>query len=346
MNFIAILGFLGTIVGIIMLIPTILKKQKKRQPLIVIVSSFIVFIVATALSPVAEPSIYLNASKVKTNDEGVALIEGKLDDVTTLTANGEEISFTNSHFSYEATLKDKNNEKIIFVVKNGDKEKSIVAEISPSKEFLASLEEGQKEQENAIEAETALALAEKEPTQKNYDEAATRIQALSKEQQKTYSSRLKAVSQKIADEQKQQKAIASAQEAVSKAEQEPTNENYQQATTAIKALEKSDAALSNRVAKVKEAIDTQEKQQAAAEKKAEEERLAQEQAQAAQVAAAEAAAQQEAQQAANQSASGETVLVTATGSKYHTHKCGNGTYTPATLEEAQARGLTPCEKCY
>ncbi|WP_115751962.1 hypothetical protein [Listeria kieliensis] len=42
----------------------------------------------------------------------------------------------------------------------------------------------------------------------------------------------------------------------------------------------------------------------------------------------------------------QQVLVTATGSKYHNHKCGNGTYYPATLSEAKARGLTPCSKCY
>ena len=42
----------------------------------------------------------------------------------------------------------------------------------------------------------------------------------------------------------------------------------------------------------------------------------------------------------------QTVLITRTGSKYHTHKCGNGTYYEAPLDEALARGLTPCEKCY
>ena len=45
-------------------------------------------------------------------------------------------------------------------------------------------------------------------------------------------------------------------------------------------------------------------------------------------------------------ANSQTVLVPRTGSKYHTHKCGNGTYYEATLDEALARGLTPCEKCY
>lgn len=41
-----------------------------------------------------------------------------------------------------------------------------------------------------------------------------------------------------------------------------------------------------------------------------------------------------------------TVMITRTGSKYHTHKCGNGTYFPATLSEAKSYGLTPCKKCF
>ncbi len=40
------------------------------------------------------------------------------------------------------------------------------------------------------------------------------------------------------------------------------------------------------------------------------------------------------------------VYVTRTGSKYHTHKCGNGTYYQVTLDQALARGLDPCSKCY
>lgn len=40
------------------------------------------------------------------------------------------------------------------------------------------------------------------------------------------------------------------------------------------------------------------------------------------------------------------VLITRTGKKYHKRACGNGTYFPASLSEAQSRGLTPCAKCY
>lgn len=42
----------------------------------------------------------------------------------------------------------------------------------------------------------------------------------------------------------------------------------------------------------------------------------------------------------------ETVYITATGAKYHTHQCGNGNYYPASLSTALAKGLTPCQKCY
>lgn len=41
-----------------------------------------------------------------------------------------------------------------------------------------------------------------------------------------------------------------------------------------------------------------------------------------------------------------TVYVTPTGAKYHTHKCGNGTYYAASRSSARARGLTPCRKCF
>ncbi len=43
---------------------------------------------------------------------------------------------------------------------------------------------------------------------------------------------------------------------------------------------------------------------------------------------------------------GNTVYVTKTGKKYHyDSSCNGGTYYPSTLEEAKARGLTPCNKC-
>lgn len=42
----------------------------------------------------------------------------------------------------------------------------------------------------------------------------------------------------------------------------------------------------------------------------------------------------------------QTVYITKTGSKYHSHKCGNGTYYSSTLSEAKSMGLEPCKKCF
>lgn len=44
--------------------------------------------------------------------------------------------------------------------------------------------------------------------------------------------------------------------------------------------------------------------------------------------------------------SGAQVMITSTGSCYHTHKCGNGTYYWVSLDEALSRGLRACKKCY
>lgn len=40
-----------------------------------------------------------------------------------------------------------------------------------------------------------------------------------------------------------------------------------------------------------------------------------------------------------------TVYVTPTGSKYHSYPCGRGSYSPTSLSNALAMGLTPCAKC-
>ncbi len=46
-------------------------------------------------------------------------------------------------------------------------------------------------------------------------------------------------------------------------------------------------------------------------------------------------------------ANAETMCyVTKTGKKYHSYKCGNGTYYQSTLSAAKKRGLTPCSKCW
>ena len=165
-----------------------------------------------------------------------------------------------------------------------------------------------------------------------------------------------------------EKKVTEAESALSQAEANPTKENYATASAAIQALPENKQELTSRLAaidstiKAKEAEEERKKQEEIARQQAEQaqqEAIAQQQAEQARQ---EAIAQQQAEQARQQSAAEQasqqaqaaapeqnneqTVYVTPTGSKYHTHKCGNGTYTPATLSEAQARGLTPCSKCY
>ncbi|HFN2156547.1 TPA: hypothetical protein ACHASL_001737 [Enterococcus faecium] len=188
-----------------------------------------------------------------------------------------------------------------------------------------------------------------------------------------YSSKEQIEKKKEEEKQKAEKAalekkVTEAESALSQAEANPTKENYATASAAIQALPENKQELTSRLAaidstiKAKEAEEERKKQEEIARQQAEQaqqeaiaqqqaeqarqEAIAQQQAeQARQQAAAEQASQQ-AQAAAPEQNNEQTVYVTPTGSKYHTHKCGNGTYTPATLSEAQARGLTPCSKCY
>ena len=165
-----------------------------------------------------------------------------------------------------------------------------------------------------------------------------------------------------------EKKVTEAESALSQAEANPTKENYATASAAIQALPENKQELTSRLAaidstiKAKEAEEERKKQEEIARQQAEQaqqeaiaqqqaeqarqEAIAQQQAEQAQQQAAAEQASQQAQAAAPEQNNEQTVYVTPTGSKYHTHKCGNGTYTPATLSEAQARGLTPCSKCY
>lgn len=52
------------------------------------------------------------------------------------------------------------------------------------------------------------------------------------------------------------------------------------------------------------------------------------------------------QSAQAQNVQGSTVYITKTGKKYHhDSSCNGGTYIASTLDDALARGLTPCQKC-
>ncbi|HBI2077465.1 TPA: hypothetical protein I0H43_RS11285 [Enterococcus faecalis] len=121
--------------------------------------------------------------------------------------------------------------------------------------------------------------------------------------------------------------------AVSKAESNPTRENYNDALTAIQAIPGGNQDLANRLANVDSTIKANEAAQAEAARVAEQQQQAQ-------------VAQEQATTQAQQQNNQETVLITPTGKKYHNHVCGNGNYSPTTIEDAISRGLAPCEKCF
>ena len=230
-------------------------------------------------------------------------------------------------------------------------------EITPSTGYLAHLE-SQAEKERLKLADTALATAEKEPSQDHFDVAFTQIQALSQSYPE--------LEQRLEDVADYLEILGSLEEL----EQEPTREGLVAFQTQVAASPLAKDALTKRVAACEKQVHEQEKntklvaaakaaqekeaQEKAAQEKADEEQrqqeiqAAQEQEQIQQQAQEQQAQEQQAQdqQTTQEAAVGQTVMVTPTGSKYHTHKCGNGNFTPATLEEALARNLTPCSKCF
>ncbi|MHC5228105.1 hypothetical protein ACYSNW_07495 [Enterococcus sp. LJL99] len=382
LNTIVVLAFLGCLSGIGFLIFSFIKKKPKKPVLIGIAVSFVVMIVAIILSPAEAVQLTISETTIETNENGIAQIKGTTNKTSKVTADGDEIENDDGSFVYDVTLKDDESKEITLVANKAGKEITKTVEIKPSKSFVALLKEEEmekKEQKILAEAETALALAEKNPTSKNYDDAATLVESLSKQydemderlatikenipiyvavdlaekeqnRQKLDSAtalvskatlnkealekRLTTVKEKIEAKETAEKQLTSAREAVEKAEQEPNDTNYDQAIAKIKAIPNGNTDLSNRMNTVKQTIDAQKEE---AKRVAEAQKAEQE--------AASAQATADAAAAAEAPVS-EMVLVTPTGKKYHNHRCGNGTYTEATLEAALARGLTPCAKCY
>ena len=78
------------------------------------------------------------------------------------------------------------NAKITFVAEKKDTKVEKSVEVTPSKEFIASITDSEQE---LAKTEKALAYAEKQPSQKNYDEAATLVSSLSQEYEE-YNDRL------------------------------------------------------------------------------------------------------------------------------------------------------------
>ncbi|MTD41883.1 hypothetical protein GIX45_25340 [Erwinia sp. CPCC 100877] len=384
MTLLFLLGFIGLIAGIFLIVKNRRHSLLKKRALLLTGASFLLIVVSAAfIEPT--PKLVFTDDSVETNEKGLAIIKGETNEQSTITVDGEKVKSDGEHFTYKVTLKDDQPKKLTFVASIGSTDKAETIEVKPSKKFISALNKNADKQKILDKAKSALATAENNPTQKNYDEAATLIASLDREQadltkrlaivkenipiyaavalaeekqtkeqfdtasalikkevtlnRTALNKRLTLVQQKITEKETQEKQLSDARQAVEKAEQEPTDEHYSQALAKIKELPNGSSELDKRIKSVKQLLTAQKE---AAKQEAEAQRQAQE----AQKAAEAQAAQEAAESPAATPESGTMVLITQTGKKYHTHKCGNGDYYSATLEEAQRLGLTPCAKCY
>ncbi|WP_265459137.1 hypothetical protein [Enterococcus sp. HY326] len=330
----------------------------------------IVFLALLTGCNAEEAFLTIEKASITTSEAGTATISGETNPDSTVKIDEKTIETDDGSFNHEISLTSLTDKNVVVTIDfNGDELKKEVL-VRPSSTFIETTERA--------DAETVLALAEKNPNQKNYDQAFTLIASLSKEysdiserlaiieehlpiitaieaaetdptrtnltiaQEKleqatlnksALTSRVTSIEENVIKKEEVEKQTADALAAVEKAEQSLNDEDYNQAVTLLAALPTTNTDLTNRIEQVNQSI---------ANKKAEEQRIAEE---AAATAAAEAAAAAE-ENANAQTPTAQMVMVTPTGKKYHTHKCGNGNYSEATLDEALARGLTPCAKCF
>lgn len=384
LTMVGMLAFLGCLGGIGFLIFSFIKKKPKKPALMVGGISFVLMIVAIILSPSEAVQLTISKTSIQTNEQGIAKIEGTTNKTSTVTADGDKIDNENGSFVYEVKLTDDEPREITLVANKAGKELTKTVEITPSKSFVAHLKEEEtekKDQKILVEAKTALALAEKNPTMENYDAAATLVQSLSKQYDEV-DERLATIKENIpiyvavdlAEKEQNRQKLDSATALVSKAtlnksaletrlttvkEKIEAKETLEkQLVSAREAVEKAeqepnDTTYNQAIAKIKAIPNgntdlsnrlTTVKQTIDTQKE-EAKRVAEAQ-KAEQEAANAQATADAATAAAAETPVSEMVLVTPTGKKYHNRKCGNGTYTESTLDAALARGLTPCAKCY
>jgi hypothetical protein len=216
------------------------------------------------------------------------------------------------------------------------------------------------EQEKILKSATAaITVADTWPSRSNFDTATKAFDKVVEPSQELQN-KLKAIEEEVIREEEN---IRLAEEAIASAEANLTSESIENAKTYLSGVVTRKMDFSARISNVERTVEEQAAAQAEADRIAAEQaaaaqveadRIAAEQVAAAQAEADRVAAEQAAaaQAEANRAAVapqqnyGQVVLITPTGSKYHNHKCGNGTYIESTMEKALSLGLEPCSKCY
>ncbi|MGL9923018.1 hypothetical protein CYR81_08195 [Enterococcus faecalis] len=240
---VGLLGLLGLLVSGGLAIKALIKKQPKKQYGYAALASAALFIGGVATTD-SSPTLSLDAESVETDANGSATIKGEYDGNSKLTANGKEVKTKDKTFAYKVKLSDEKTQKITFVAEKKDTKVEKSVEVTPSKEFIASITDSEQE---LAKTEKALAYAEKQPSQKNYDEAATLVSSLSQEYEE-YNDRLEKI-----------KEAVPVDEAVTTAEKSKSKSDYQAAEKLVAAAPVGKEGFQQRLATVQTAIAEKEK---------------------------------------------------------------------------------------
>ena len=238
-----LLGLLGLLVSGGLTIKALIKKQPKKQYGYAALASAALFIGGVATTD-SSPTLSLDAESVETDANGSATIKGEYDGNSKLTANGKEVKTKDKTFAYKVKLSDEKTQKITFVAEKKDTKVEKSVEVTPSKEFIASITDSEQE---LAKTEKALAYAEKQPSQKNYDEAATLVSSLSQEYEE-YNDRLEKI-----------KEAVPVDEAVTTAEKSKSKSDYQAAEKLVAAAPVGKEGFQQRLTTVQTAIAEKEK---------------------------------------------------------------------------------------
>ncbi|EGO5249539.1 TPA: hypothetical protein ACWL3Y_000361 [Enterococcus faecalis] len=240
---VGLLGLLGLLVSGGLTIKALIKKQPKKQYGYAALASAALFIGGVATTD-SSPTLSLDAESVETDANGSATIKGEYDGNSKLTANGKEVKTKDKTFAYKVKLSDEKTQKITFVAEKKDTKVEKSVEVTPSKEFIASITDSEQE---LAKTEKALAYAEKQPSQKNYDEAATLVSSLSQEYEE-YNDRLEKI-----------KKAVPVDEAVTTAEKSKSKSDYQAAEKLVAAAPVGKEGFQQRLTTVQTAIAEKEK---------------------------------------------------------------------------------------
>lgn len=216
----------------------IVKKKSKKKSVFILLGSVILFLIGVTLYP-KSLKLTVISSEIQTDGSGKAIIEGNTTKNAVLSINGKLIENKQGTFAYTIHLEDEKEQQytIKAALKNQEKEQKV--SVKPSSKFLATIEPNKSDEKLTRRVETALVVAEKKPSQSNYNEAVALVRSLGKNYDE-YNQRLTVI----------QKQLQVA-EALDKAEQSLSSTDLELAEKLISATDLNNTELNDRFTSLK-----------------------------------------------------------------------------------------------